>query len=60
MGERAAESGRGPPGLVRILEWVAMPSFRGSSPPRVEPISLMCPAMASGIFTTRAIREAQQ
>ena len=40
---------------ARILEWVAMPSSRGSSQPRdrtqVSPI-------ARGFFTVRAIREA--
>ena len=41
---------------ARILEWVAMPSFRGSSQPRdqtqVSPI-------ASGFFTISATREVQ-
>ena len=34
---------------TRILEWVAMPSSRGSSPPGIEPVS---PALAAGFFTT--------
>ena len=34
---------------ARILEWVAMPSSRGSSDPRIEPAS---PALAGGFFTT--------
>ena len=33
--------------LARILEWVAMSSSRGSSPPREE-----SPALAGGFFTT--------
>ena len=37
---------------VRILNWVAMPSSRGSSQPRVEPVSLMSPALAGRLFTT--------
>ena len=35
---------------ARILEWVAMPSFKGSSQPR----SLASPALAGGLFTTSA------
>ena len=27
---------------AKILEWVAMPSYRGSSQPRIEPRSLHC------------------
>ena len=34
---------------VRVLEWVAMPSSRGSFSPGIEPAS---PALASGFFTT--------
>ena len=30
----------------RILEWVAMPSSRGSSDPGMEPTSFMSPALA--------------
>ena len=43
---------------ARILEWVAMPSFRGSSrhgdllDPGIEPMSPETPALASGFFTT--------
>ena len=48
---------------ARILEWVAMPSFRVSSRPRdqthFEPASLMSPALAGGFFTTSATWEAQ-
>ena len=39
---------------ARILEWVAMPSFRGSSPPRDGTPSLMSPALAGGFFTISA------
>jgi len=39
---------------ARILEWVAMPSSKGSSQPRVKPTSLMSPALAGRSFTTRA------
>ena len=47
---------------VRILEWVAMPSFRGypqplgGYPPKrgIEPTSLISLAFASGFFTTSA------
>ena len=38
---------------ARILEWVAMPSSRGSSRPRVEPSSPESPALAGGFFTTK-------
>ena len=34
---------------VRILQWLVMPSFRGSSQPRIKPLS---PALAGGFFTT--------
>ena len=37
---------------ARILEWVAMPSFKGSSLPRIEPTSLKSPTLAGGFFTT--------
>ena len=33
---------------ARILEWVAMPSSRGPSPPRDEPVSLLSPALQAG------------
>ena len=39
---------------AKILEWVAMPSCRGSSWPRDWTWSLMSPALAGGIFTTSA------
>ena len=35
---------------ARILEWVAMPSSRGSSDPGIEPTS---PALVGGFFTTK-------
>ena len=35
-----------------MLEWVAMPSSRGSSRLRDLPVSLMSPALAGGFFTT--------
>ena len=38
---------------VRILEWAAVPSSRGSS----QPISLMYPASAGGFFTISATWE---
>ena len=37
---------------ARTLEWVAMPSSKGSSPPRIKPMSFMSPALAGGFFTT--------
>ena len=37
---------------ARILEWVAMPSFRGSSCLRDRTVSLTSPALAGGFFTT--------
>ena len=43
---------------LRILEWVATPSSRGSSRPRIEPASLRPPALAGRLFTTSAIWEA--
>ena len=42
---------------ARILEWVAMPSSRGSSPPRDRTLVLLSPALAGGLFTTSATRE---
>ena len=36
---------------ARILEWIAMCSFRGFSRPNVELISLTSPALAGGFFT---------
>ena len=38
--------------MARILEWVTMPSPRGSSLPGIEPASLMSPALACGFLTT--------
>ena len=37
---------------ARILEWVSMPSSRGSSQPGIEPTSLMSHALAGGFLTT--------
>ena len=46
---------------TRILERVAMPSFRGSSQPRgIKPKFLGSPALAGGLFTTSASLEAQK
>ena len=39
---------------ARILEWVAMPSSRGSSDLGIEPSSLTSPALAGRFFTTSA------
>ena len=44
---------------VRLLQWIAMPSFRGSSWPRIEPASLMSPALAGRFFTTSTTWEDQ-
>ena len=44
--------------LGRILEWVAMSSFRGSSQPRDPTTSLVSPALAGGFFTTGTTWEA--
>ena len=48
------------PGILqaRILEWVAMPSSRGSSWPRDESTSLTSPALRGEFFTTSATWEA--
>ena len=43
---------------ARILEWVAIPSSRGSSQPMAELESLVSPALAGGFFTTSATWEA--
>ena len=43
---------------ARILEWIAMPSFRNCPDPGIEPPSLTYPALAVGFFTTSAIWEA--
>ena len=37
---------------ARILEWVAISSSRGSPQPRIEPMSLLSPALAGRFFTT--------
>ena len=47
---------------ARILEWVAMPSFRRCSclpDPGAEPASLMSPALAGGFFTISTTWEAK-
>ena len=44
---------------ARILEWVAISSFRGSSQPRFEPVSLVSPALAGRFFTTSTTWEAR-
>ena len=43
---------------ARILEWVAMPSSRGSFQPRDGTMSLMSPALAGRSFTNSATWEA--
>ena len=35
---------------ARILEWVAIPSFRKLSPPRDQTTSLLSPALADWVF----------
>ena len=52
----------GPPGSsvygilqARTLEWVAVPSSRGSSQPGIEPKSLTSPELPGGFFITSAI-----
>ena len=45
---------------VRILQWVAMPSSRGSSQPRDWTCISMSPASAGGLFTTSATWEAPE
>ena len=37
---------------VRILEWIAISSFRESSQPGIKPVSPGSPALAGGFFTT--------
>ena len=37
---------------ARILKWVAISSFKGSSNPGIEPASLATPALAGVLFTT--------
>ena len=43
---------------ARILEWIAMPSSRGSSPPGDRTRVYMSPALTGGFFTSRATWEA--
>ena len=38
-------------------EWVAMISCSGLSNPGIKPVSLLCPALAGGFFTTSATWE---
>ena len=35
---------------ARILEWVTMPSSRGSLPPGIEPMSVMSPALQAILY----------
>ena len=44
---------------ARILEWVSMPSSRGSSDPGLGPASLTSPALAGGYCTSSTAWEAQ-
>ena len=44
---------------ARILEWVAIPSSRGSSNPGIEPASFISPALAGIFITTSAFRLAE-
>ena len=39
---------------ARVLEWVAMPSSRGSSDPGMEPSALKSPPLVGGLFITSA------
>ena len=41
-----------------ILEWVALPSSRGSSNPGIEPVAHLFPVLAGGFFTSSATWEA--
>ena len=43
---------------ARILEWVACPPPGDPPDPRIEPVSLMTPALADRFFTTSATGEA--
>ena len=43
---------------ARILEWVAMPSSRGSYDPGIKPTSGLSPGLAGRFFTTSATWEA--
>jgi len=42
---------------ARILEWVSMPSSRGSPNPGIKPACLTSPALAGVFFTTSAAWE---
>ena len=44
---------------ARILERVAMPSFKGSSSSGIKPASLMSPVLAGGFFTTSTTWESE-
>ena len=44
---------------ARVLQWVAMPSSRGSSKLGIEPESLMSPTLSGGFLTSSATWEAQ-
>ena len=46
--------------IARTLEWVAMPSSRGSPDPEVEPESLTSLALVGGFFVTSSTWEAQE
>ena len=43
---------------AKVLEWVTMPSSRGSFQPKDQTCSLVSPALAGGFFTTRDTWEA--
>ena len=44
--------------LARILEWVAISSFRHLSDPGIEPVSPVAPALSGEFFTTEPTWEA--
>ena len=44
---------------ARILEWIATPSSKGSSQPRIKPYPLLSPALADGFFSTSTTWEAR-
>ena len=39
---------------ARILEWISMPPSQDLANSRIKPVSLSCPALASGFFITSA------
>ena len=39
---------------ARILEWISMPPSQDLANSRIKPVSLTCPALASGFFITSA------